>query len=104
MDKGDVFEVLEAHQFKDTAQLVGGIFILKKCQETELFLNEWFKYAKQHQLISDSPSVFPNYPEFRDHRHDQAIFSLLIKKRQIISIPDGTYPPNKNQPISATRF
>jgi hypothetical protein len=22
----------------------------------------------------------PNYPEFYDHRHDQAIFSLLTKK------------------------
>lgn len=28
-------------------------------------------------LIDDSPSVFPNHPEFQEHRHDQAILTTL---------------------------
>lgn len=29
------------------------------------------------RLIDDSPSVFPNHPEFRENRHDQAILTTM---------------------------
>jgi len=33
-------------------------------------------------VITDDANTcsFPNYKEFKDHRHDQAILSILIKK------------------------
>ena len=30
--------------------------------------------------INDAPSIEDNYGTFREHRHDQAIYSLLWKK------------------------
>ena len=33
-------------------------------------------------------SGLPNYPEFRDHRHDQSILSILQVKHQITTYED----------------
>merc|ERR1712066_867460 len=35
--------------------------------------------AADFHLISDEPSVFPNYPGWQDNRHDQSLFSMLVK-------------------------
>lgn len=62
-----------------------------------------------HRFISDAPSIKPNHPEFREHRHDQSVFSLISKKYKFYCIPDQTYwaPDWKNSgkdyPIWATR-
>jgi hypothetical protein len=34
-------------------------------------------------LIDDSPSIAPNHPEFREHRHDQAILTTLAYREGI---------------------
>ena len=36
-------------------------------------------------MIDDSPSINENYKNFKEHRHDQAILSLLLKKYNITS-------------------
>jgi len=36
-------------------------------------------------MIDDSPSISKNLDCFREHRHDQSIFSLLTKKYNIYS-------------------
>jgi hypothetical protein len=40
--------------------------------------------------LTDLPNTcsLPNYPEFRDHRHDQAILSLLARREGVSLIPD----------------
>ena len=52
------------------------------------FVDEWLRFAAQSSLIDDSPSKAPNYPGFREHRHDQSIFSLLSKKYDIEAFRD----------------
>lgn len=46
------------------------------------FIREWLKYSLDRRIVSDDPNVcyLPNLPEFRDHRHDQAILSLMCLK------------------------
>lgn len=39
--------------------------------------------AHAHALIDDSPSRRPNHPEFREHRHDQAILTTLAYREGI---------------------
>jgi hypothetical protein len=41
-----------------------------------------FPTSKQY-LIDDSPSIAPNHPEFREHRHDQAILTTLAYREGI---------------------
>ena len=39
--------------------------------------DEQITWSEFRYLIDDSPSVFPNHPEFRENRHDQAILTTL---------------------------
>ena len=80
--KGDVFRALDMDMgtFGDERQMVGGIFVMMKTPSITRFVDEWLHYARQPQLVDDSPSAAPNAPGFVEHRHDQAIFTLLVYK------------------------
>lgn len=41
------------------------------------FVREWQRWCEDYTAVSDEPSVAPNLPGFRDHRHDQSIASIL---------------------------
>lgn len=104
-------------QEKHTPQYVGGVLIIKKTPTIMKFLNDWYFIASQYIYLTDERH--PNeYPEFIDHRHDQSIYSLLIKKilwstppnsPKPITIPDETYfapdwdTKGDKYPIWATR-
>jgi hypothetical protein len=45
--------------------------------------DERMTWSEFRYLIDDSPSVFPNHPEFREHRHDQAILTTLAYREGI---------------------
>jgi hypothetical protein len=110
--KMDMFITLDANkpEIMNSGQLVGTVFILKKCLHVMNLVNEWYTISHNYQLISDFPSVIPNDPSFRDHRHDQSIFSILRKKRgaQIIKdevdFDDYNDLKCKSYPIVATRL
>jgi hypothetical protein len=55
------------------------------CDKTRELVNRWYELACNYHFIDDSPSVLPNFPDFREHRHDQSIFSLLTKKMGLYS-------------------
>lgn len=88
-------------EYTDTDQLMASFIMIQKNEFTIQFMNEYLKYACNEHLITDTASRSTNYPEFKDHRHDQSIFSLLCKKHQITHLDDPTqwgqkhkqYPP-----------
>jgi hypothetical protein len=110
--KMDVFEKLDELNDKmmNSGQLVGGIFVLRKCQNTINLINEYYDLCQNYNLINDSESKLPNDPSFIAHRHDQSVFSILRKKRGTILIPDETWFDNfmsseaQSKPILATRI
>lgn len=51
--------------------------------KTRALVNKWYELACDYHNIDDSPSKFPNFNNFVEHRHDQSIFSLLTKKMGI---------------------
>jgi hypothetical protein len=67
------------------------LFIPKTIYTVQL-VSEWLKYATDARSITDQPNELglPNYPEFYDHRHDQAVLSLLAKKWGLAMWRDGT--------------
>ena len=78
------------------SQIAGGIIFLKNCQENRDLLNEWisimidFDYLYLTGDLPESPfDVFP--ASWREHRHDQAILTLLWKKRGLLTIPDESF-------------
>ena len=67
-------------RYTDTPQRLSGLHLWRKCDTTMRLANEWLHYATDKHMLTDSPSIQPNYPQFVEHRHDQSIFSLLSKK------------------------
>jgi len=82
--KRDAFVVLDCDcaRFHDTPQMRGGTLVFVKCATSIAFVRQWLSLVCQVRLVSDLPSVCdkPEFSDFRAHRHDQSIFSLLYKK------------------------
>ena len=72
---------------RDTPQLRAGTIIFVNCDASRKFVEEWMKLVRQVRLVTDLPSQcgLPNFIDFRSHRHDQSLFSLLYKKHGYIS-------------------
>lgn len=69
-------------QYTDTPQSIGGYVILKKSPFVEKFLKEDLMYAQDRRIITEEPNILgkENYQDFIVHRHDQAVWSLMVKK------------------------
>lgn len=86
-NKMDLIKKLDMNknEYLNTDQRQGGTNLFLVCEETRLLVNEWYDVCCEYNNINDSPSVIPNARDFRAHRHDQSVFSLLTKKYNIFS-------------------
>ena len=51
------------------------------------FMDSWFSLnAIGKELITDYKSSVPNKPGFKEHRHDQSSFSVLVKQMPHVEI------------------
>ncbi|MAM63682.1 hypothetical protein [Maritimibacter sp. UBA3975] len=83
------------HSHMKTGQLMGGKYLMRNSRKTRAFLREMIAIASEqnYHFIDDTPSVAANHPKFREHRHDQSIFSLLAKQRgAAITFGEGDLP------------
>lgn len=111
--KRDLLIRLDAdkHEYLNSLQVQGGIFLLKKSEKTNLLINEWYKVCENYKNIDDTPSINQNYKEFDTHKHDQSVISILCKKYNMVNFDlDPTYFNQtcdynvvKNYPIIAAR-
>lgn len=76
---------VDKDKFLNKEQRQAGASMYLVCDETINLVNKWYKICCNYHLIDDSPSKKPNFKEFKEHRHDQAVFSLLTKKYNIYS-------------------
>jgi hypothetical protein len=88
--KHDTFELMqvpsgdERERIKSTPQAWAGFILLRKSETSVAFVREWLHYAQNAQIITDSPSTTaPEDPEFKENRHDQSIYSILLKMKHI---------------------
>ena len=79
--KMDLFEYMGMINDKimNSDQYQAGLLLIKKNVLTSDFIDEWYNISCNYHLIDNSPSILQNSPEFIEHRHDQSIFSLLLK-------------------------
>ncbi len=103
--KADVFDVMGCAepQYKLTGQHIATFQVLMNTPENKELVVNWLKLCslEDFRLVSDQPSRIPNPPGFKGHRHDQSIFSLLVKKFGASVHPDHWNDPNF--PIIALR-
>lgn len=99
-------------KYYQTGQIHASCFLIKKTENTINFIEEIKKLCTEenYRYINDNQSIKSNEKTFIDHRHDQSIFSLMVKKYNFCYIPDETYwHPNwnysgKEYPLWVTRI
>ena len=80
-------------------QAIGsGIIFVRKCDRAIRIIREWQKIIWHHfNLLDDTPSVSANLAGFIEHRHDQAIWTLLCLKHRVKTLSAYEYwYPMKN--------
>ena len=70
----------------DSAQLYGGLVVLRNGPFARRFVGEWLHWATSG-LETDEYDPRRQHPRFRGHRHDQSILSLLAKKHRVKTFP-----------------
>lgn len=81
--KNDLFTYLDTtDNDKNSKQLCGGIQILLNNESNKKLMEEWLHImtTNNYHYVDDSPSISKNYSDFKEHRHDQSVISLLRKK------------------------
>ena len=75
----------DSTEYTDTPQSIGGYVVMKKSPFVENFLKEDLEYAQDPRIITeqDNTQGLPNYDDFVVHRHDQAVWSLMVKKHKL---------------------
>ena len=73
-----------------SGQCMATVIIMRKGEHSMSVVNKWNELASIRELINDKRNL-EEYKFFIDHRHDQSIYSLLVKKYGSIKIPDETY-------------
>ena len=71
--------------FLNSQQHQAGAILFYITDKTKKLVNRWYELSCNYHLIDDSPSIKKNIEMFKQHRHDQSIFSLLTKKWNIYS-------------------
>ena len=71
-----------------TSQQEAGALLFEACEQTRMLTQQWYETACDYHLIDDSPSVMRNRVAFIEHRHDQSILSLLIKRHGLVNSHD----------------
>jgi hypothetical protein len=80
-------------EYVKSKQIMSTFFLCKKNEFSTFIVNEWQKYINDFHMVSDefvSPSKKENYPDFKEHRHDQSILSLICKKHKVEVMEDIT--------------
>ena len=70
----------------------GAISLWKKTSGNIKFLEEWQEYLRDPKIITDDGNIMgkSNFMEFRDHRHDQSVLTLLSVKYNFELFRDPT--------------
>jgi len=104
--KMDTVLAFDGVSYLDRPQLHGTVLAVCNTLAGVAFIDEWYAGVCNYHLVDDTPSAAPNDPEFIEHRHDQAILTLLAYRFGAYVIQDETYPVDAPDggPILATRI
>ena len=70
-------------EMKEKFMCWAGAMILKNTSKTRMIIKEWLEMCCNVEYITDSPCL-SNGPDFVDHRHDQALLSIVLHNHNIV--------------------
>jgi hypothetical protein len=74
-----VFKCEHRPEIVNTGQIEATAFVFAKTEHTERILRSWNAIPRWSPIAIDDTLTIPQSSDFRTHRHDQSIFSLLLK-------------------------
>jgi hypothetical protein len=78
---GDGVDGAKLRSFLATEQIEAGRQLILNCATARALIDEWCAIAlSRPTLFTDDESAVPNAPGFKEHRHDQSLFSALMFK------------------------
>lgn len=74
-------------------QTLATVILLRKTENSQIILHEWLDALTENEYenVIDRLPTFQSHSSFQEHRHDQAIWSLLSKKWDFKAIEDETF-------------
>jgi len=104
------FNINEENIIRKTGQILSGIIIIKKNEESLNLIKKWYNTIIDNPLLfTDYYNKFQKKNNFKANRHDQSIFSVLCKLNNVQIIKDETYfnfgdQKSSKYPFWATRY
>lgn len=90
--KRDAFILMgcDGQGFEKTPQRLASFFLARRSKNSILFFQQYLDYCKNSLILTDVKNrcYQPNYLGFKEHRHDQSVFSLLTKKYSLEAFRD----------------
>jgi glutaredoxin-related protein len=85
--KMDTIFRLNAQSVQDKKEIVPGvIFTTNNEKNRNLFKSVFDIISSDYHLVDDTPSIIPNASTYNEHRHDQSIFSIVVRQQYSGSI------------------
>jgi len=83
--KGDAFKAttIDMNNMLYEEQIWAGFLCFRNNEKSLKIVKEWLSLSQNEQIISDAESIEKNHPTFKEHRHDQSILSLVLKKNLV---------------------
>jgi hypothetical protein len=106
MDTVKYFNAEKIILAENKKEIIPGLLFTTNTEENRKFFKLFYESCCNYHLIDDSPSVSPNITTFKEHRHDQSIFSILVHQHCADSIADIPmievyHPEHKDDPAYA---
>jgi len=92
--KRDCFVLTNSDEYKywNSNMVNGAVSLWVKNDKNIEFLNEWQRYLRDSRIISNDNNMCgrPNFIDFKFHRHDQSVLTLLCTKYNFELFRDPT--------------
>lgn len=78
--KRDAFILMDADtsEMRRMAQVCAGPLLFMPSEASFAFLEKWVAFCRDPRILTDQPDELgPTHAQFRDHRHDQSVGSIL---------------------------
>lgn len=87
------FGVENNSKILNSKQCQGGLLLVKKCKRTMNLIKKWYEitHSDNYENITDTKDDSIQHKVIKDHRHDQAVLSLLVKTLGFKFIEDETW-------------
>ena len=109
--KSDCFNLmgLKTDEYVYGRQVNASYIVFRKTEFSQKFFDCYLEVCQNYNIISDAPNVTENFnKDFRDHRHDQSILSLLSIRYKINILRDpsqwGNHRSLANSPYKQLFF